>query len=47
MRIKNDLVDLLDAKARELAEVYPEIEWNRVQVARHMLYKAFKDAGDV
>ena len=43
VRIKDDLATLLDAKARELAEVYPEIEWNRGQVARHMLYKAFKD----
>jgi hypothetical protein len=46
VRIKDDLVKLIDAKACELADVYPEIEWNRGQVVRHMLYKLFKDEQD-
>jgi hypothetical protein len=42
LRCRDDLVEMLDKKLAELCEELPEIQWNRADVARHMLYKAFK-----
>jgi len=39
VRLRDDLVEKLDAKARELEKDHPEIDWNRGQVIRHLIYK--------
>lgn len=41
LRIKDDLKEKLDAKARELEETHPGMNWSRCDVARYMLYRAF------
>ena len=47
MRIKDDLVKLLDAKLAELEKTHPGVNWNRLEVARFMLYKALQtERGD-
>jgi hypothetical protein len=42
LRIKDDLREYLDAKQAELEEEHPGMNWTRCEVARFMLYKAFK-----
>jgi len=42
MRIKDDLADLLDAKLKELEKAVPGVNWNRLEVARYVLYGALR-----
>jgi hypothetical protein len=43
LRIKEDLIQKIDAKMLELEEEFPGSTWTRNDVVRYMLYKAFRD----
>lgn len=43
LRIKDDLVEMLDAKVLELEKEIPGVDWTRYEVARFMLYKALRE----
>ena len=47
LRIKDDLVAKIDAQISSLEEEHPGSTWNRNDVVRYMLYKAFQDECDV
>jgi hypothetical protein len=46
LRIKEDLTAMIDAKASELEKIHPGSTWNRNDVVRYMLYKAFQDEAE-
>lgn len=42
LRIREDLATMLDAKALELEKEQPGSTWERTDVVRYMLYRAFE-----
>jgi len=46
LRIKDDLVEKIDAKISSLEDEHPGSSWTRNDVVRYMLYKAFQDERD-
>ena len=46
MRLKDDLVAMLDAKSSALEALHLGSTWSRSDVARYMIYKAFQAEHD-
>ena len=42
LRVKDDLVEMLDVKLLELEREHPGMNWTRAEVARYMLYRALQ-----